>query len=516
VSPTRPVSAPSPASAGGGGPRLELRGLTKSFAAVQAVRDLSLRVEPGEVVGLVGENGAGKSTVVKMLAGVVRPDAGTIVLDGEEATISSPSHASALGISVIHQELKLVDRFTLAENLFLGRPRPRRGPFIDWRGMRREAEQAFERFGHAVDVTKTAAEASVWERWVTEVVRALMARGRVLILDEPTAAMDAADVDNVLSAVRRTSADGTSIIFVSHRLDEVLEICDHVHAMRNGASVADVPRAELSRERLIALIAGDEANRRAQAARHQGSADDAAAIAARGISLGRRLHDVSFTVRAGEIVGLAGLVGSGRSSVLRVLAGIETPTGGDVEVRGVPASLSSPRAAQRAGIGFLPEDRLTQGLVDTLDVAANMSLGALDRFRRLGLVIDRPAERRSASTWIGDLDIAGARPEGAVLSLSGGNQQKVVFARCLGRQPDVLLLDEPTRGVDVGARAELYALIAGFVGDGGAVLVATSELEELVELADRAVVLREGRVVGEIPGSELDKETILRMCYSDD
>jgi len=494
------------------GALLRVEGVAKAFGGAQAVRHASFHVDAGEVLGLVGENGAGKSTVVRMLAGVVAPDAGRIVVGGQAVRLASPHDSARHGISVIHQELELIGSQSIAENLFLGRPRPRRAGALDWRALRARANAAFEAFGHPLDVDQLVADSTVWERWATALVRALMVRSRLLVLDEPTAAMDDAGAAQVHAAIRRAAADGAAVILVSHRLHEVEALCDRVHAMRNGQSVGEMPRAELRRDHLVRLIAGDApvtVRRTASAPRP----DATPVLAVERLTLPHRLHGVSLSVRAGEIVGLAGLVGSGRSSLLRAIAGAEPGLSGELRLDGRPYVPRSPRAAARASVAFVAEDRLSQGLLPILNIAHNIDLGARPAGARRGPLVRHAQLYARAERWIQRLGIASALPGGSVLHLSGGNQQKVLVARALDRRPRVLLLDEPTRGVDVGARAELGAVIRQLGEQGIAVLVALSDLEELAELVDRAVVLRDGRVAGQLAAADLTRQRILEVCY---
>ncbi len=496
-------------------PRLVVRGLSKGFGGVQAVKSASLEVGRGQILGLVGANGAGKSTLIRMLGGVIRPDAGTIELDGEAVAPRTPHQALELGIAVIHQELHLVGAQSLAENLFLGRRRPMRLGMIDWGGVNRRARDAFEELGIEIDATKPADEATVWERWATAIVRALMDRRRLLILDEPTAAMDPDGVDRVFRAVRGAAAEGCSVIFVSHRLDEVLGLCSRVHAMREGESVADEATAEVDRRRLISMIAGDKEvieHRRAPAVAAGGHVAGGVALKVERLTLPGRVRGVSFHAEPGEVVGLAGLVGSGRTSLLRTIAGCERATG-TVHVGGQELRLGSPGSARALGVGLVPEERIAEGLIHSFSVAENIAFGRRARRADGGPVLRHRSEAGQARAWIEKLSIAGAAPAVDVLSLSGGNQQKTLFARSLARRPRVLLLDEPTRGVDIGAKADLLALVREFAREGGVCVVSLSDLDELSLIADRVVVLREGAAVADLGGEETNQKTILEACY---
>ena len=495
--------------------RLSVAGISKRFGGVHAVRDATLTVGAGQVLGLVGANGAGKSTLIRILAGVIEPDEGEVRLNGEPVVRRTPHAALAHGIAVIHQELHLVGAQTIADNLFLGRARPRRAGAIDWRATNRRARAAFERLGIAIDVTKPVDEATVWERWATTIARALMDERRVLILDEPTAAMDPDGVGRVFGAVRAVRDSGCAVIFVSHRLDEVFDLCDRVHAMRDGASVADRACAELTHEDLVELIAGTRAVTRSGAApqrRPPAPRPAAPLLHVDALSVPGRAHGISFEAAPGEIVGLAGLVGSGRTTVLRALAGGERASGrvrvGDRRLR-----LGSPASARALGIGLVPEERLAEGLIETFSVAGNIAFGGRPPHRGARLLIRHGADAARAHQWIQRLSIRGASPAGDVLSLSGGNQQKALFARILERAPRVLLLDEPTRGVDIGAKADLLELVAQCAAQGACCVVALSDLAELASVADRVVVLREGRVVTHLAAAHSDPQTILEACY---
>jgi ABC-type sugar transport system ATPase subunit len=503
---------------------LRVAGMSKAFGGLQALRNVDLRLGRGEVLGLVGANGAGKSTLVKILAGLVHPDAGSIAVDGATVSAFTPHASRTAGISVIHQELSLIESQSVAENIFLGHPRPRRWGAIDWRALTAEAERACAQTGIELDVRRLVGELSMWQRWATVIVRELRVRSRVLILDEPTAAMDEAHVGRVFAAVRAAQAAGTSCIFVSHRLGEVVQLCDRAQVLRDGETVGELPGGEMTRPRLMQLIVGDHMAETVAAP----AAAPAAAVAAD--AAGRAAGDepvlavddlrqepasapASFTVDAGQIVGLAGLVGSGRSRLLRILAGAEHPAGGRIRVRGRALRPGSVGRARRAGIAFIGEDRLTDGLVHTLSVATNISLGRPGHRGRRRVLVRSGSDAAVAGMWIDRLRIRGARPQGSVLELSGGNQQKLLFARALECRPRLLLLDEPTRGVDVGSREQLYAIMSDFARAGGAVIAAMSDLDELAEVVDSALVLREGSVVDQLPPGAVSRAAILEASY---
>lgn len=514
-SPADPPSSPQSRERlwAAGEARIAVDGVSKRFGGVQALRSASLTIGPGQVLGLVGANGAGKSTLIRILGGVIEADAGTIHLDGEEVMPRSPHEALEHGIAVIHQELHLVGAQTIAENIFLGRKRPKRGGMIDWRTLNREASDAFRRMEIEVDVTKPVDEASTWERWATTIVRALMDRRRLLILDEPTAAMDTDEVEKVFRAVRGVRDQGCSVIFVSHRLDEVLDLCDRVHAMRDGQTVADVAAGEQSRQKLIHLITGERPDElTAPTVVPGGAVPEGAALSVEDLTVARRARSISFKAEPGEIVGLAGLVGSGRSTVLRALAGCERASGrvrvGDEELK-----LGSPGSARALRIGLVPEDRIEEGLIHSFSVAENIAFGRRANRESGGLLVRHGSETSCAETWIEKLSIAGGGPDADVLSLSGGNQQKTLFARTLEREVRVLLLDEPTRGVDVGAKADLLGLVEEFAREGGVCVVSLSDLDELIEVSDRVIVLREGTVVTTLTAERLNPNTILEALY---
>jgi len=495
---------------------LAVTGVVKAFGGLQALQGVSLRLAPGEVLGLVGANGAGKSTLVKILAGVVAPDAGQIAVGGEVFEALTPGASRAAGISVIHQELSLIDSQSVAENIFLGHRRPKRWGAIDWRRLTAEAERACEETGMRLDVRRPVGELSTWERWATVLVRELRVHGRVLILDEPTAAMDEAHVARVFDAVRTARAGGASCIFVSLRLGEVMELCDRAQVLRDGATVGDLSKAEMSRAELMRLIVGQQPPVAVTPPEPLAPGPPAGAgvtLSVTGLRQRPSSTPASFTVRAGEIVGLAGLVGSGRSRLLRILGGAARPAEGRIELSGQALRSGSVGRARRAGVVFIGEDRLADGLVDTLSVATNISLGRPGGGWPQRAFVKSGQETAIATSWIQRLSIRGGTPSGPVTALSGGNQQKVLFARALECRPRLLLLDEPTRGVDVGSREQLYSIVSDFARRGGAVITAMSDLDELAGLVSSALVLREGSVVDELLPGMVSRSAILEACY---
>jgi rhamnose transport system ATP-binding protein len=502
----------SPA-AGSGRVVLELRHAAKAFGAVRALTDGEIELRAGEVHALLGENGAGKSTLVKILAGVHQPDAGSLMIENRSATLHGPAAARDAGIAVIYQEPTLFPDLTVAENMFIGRQplRDERQPLrggrrIDRKTMREEAAAIFARLGVPLDPARIARGLSIADQQVVEIGKALSVGARVIVMDEPTAALSAAEVDRLFDVVRSLKDHGAAVLFISHRLEEVFALCQRITVMRDGRHVLTGDASDLTPADLVRAMVGRElAERPAEAG--TGTPGEPV-LDVRRLTREGVFTDISFTVAAGEIVALAGLVGAGRSEVARAIFGIDRYDAGAVTVKGRKLKRASPTSAMAAGIGFVPEDRRQQGLVMDMSVQQNVALASLGRLRRAGL-IRAGAERAMAADWAARLKIRYGRLTDPVAMLSGGNQQKVVLAKWLGRRPSVLIVDEPTRGIDVGTKAEVHRLLADLARDGVAVLMISSELPEVLGVSDRILVMREGRLVAEIAREAASEEAVM-------
>jgi len=487
-----------PPRLGGGGrslsppPRLELSGISHSFGAVRALLDVSLNVAPGEIRGLCGHNGAGKSTLISVVAGLIAPDAGSVRVDGAERHFSGPRDAQASGIAWVDQELSTVPSLTIAENLALGSSGL--GLLRSRAEERRAASEQLEPvgLGHRRP-DELVASLSLGERQLVEIARALSRGARLLILDEPTATLTDLEIERVFAAVRRVAAGGCSVVFVSHRLREVLDLCDSVTVMRDGRVVSEAPTADLTAPQLVEAMLGEQPVR---AARDRRESEGEVVLSVRGLRVGGRVHDFSHEFHAGHVYGIAGQVGAGASEVLRALAGLMPAATGEVQVIGRPLNIRHPVSARRSGLGFVANDRKSEGLFLGRSVAENLTVTRLGEVSSFGL-LSRRRERARAHQVASHVHVAGDRLEHAVGLLSGGNQQKALVGRyALDRSIRVLLVDEPTRGVDVGGRAAIHDLLAGSAREGLTVIFATSDLEELLELAMTVITMRAGHVVG--------------------
>ncbi len=496
---------PRPEPSVAGGPLLRVEHAAKSFGSVQALGDASIELYTGEAHGLVGENGAGKSTLVKVLAGVYRPDSGRLLLDGEELRLGGPADARAAGIAVIYQEPTLFPDLSVAENIFMGRQPLTRGRRIDPRELRRRVEALMERLGVPLDPSRPARGLSIADQQIVEIAKALSFEARVIVMDEPTAALSGAEVERLFSVARALRAQGTAVLFISHRLDEVFALCQRVTVMRDGRQVFTGPLEGLTRDDLVRRMVGRELS--AMFPKQAATRGDVA-LSVRRLTREGVFTDVSFDVHHGEIVGLAGLVGAGRSEVARAVFGIDRRDAGEVVVEGRRLPPVSPTAAMAAGMGYVPEDRRAQGLVMDLSIARNTSLASLGRLRR-GLFIRGADERRLAADWAARLRLKLARLSDPAWALSGGNQQKLVLAKWLARRPSVLIVDEPTRGIDVATKAEVHRLLSDLAGQGVAILMISSELPEILGMADRVLVMHEGRLSAELSRDEATEERVM-------
>ncbi|MEW1838494.1 sugar ABC transporter ATP-binding protein [Nonomuraea angiospora] len=485
-------------------PVLSLSQVSKAFGAVRAVREVSLELFPGEVHALAGENGAGKSTIVKILSGVHRPDSGRILLDGEPVEFGGPADAQRAGVAVIYQEPTLFPDLSVMENIFMGRqPRGRFG--IDRRAMRAGAAELFGRLGVHLDPDQPARGLSIADQQLVEIAKALSRQARVLVMDEPTAALSGTEVARLFGVARTLRSQGCALLFISHRLEEIFELCQRVTTLRDGAYVAEDLIAGITPDDLVRRMVGRELE--ALFPKQETEAGEVA-LKVRRLTREGVFTDVSFEVRRGEIVALAGLVGAGRSEVARAVFGIDRWDAGSVEVDGRRLRSASPTAAMAAGLALVPEDRRQQGLVMDLSIERNIGLAGLADVRR-GLLVSRVAERERARDWAVRLRLKFARLTDAVDVLSGGNQQKVVLAKWLARRPSVLIVDEPTRGIDVATKAEVHRLLSELAGSGVAVLMISSELPEVLGMADRVLVMHEGRLAAEIPRADATEESVM-------
>ncbi|CAL9378018.1 Arabinose import ATP-binding protein AraG [Streptomyces sp. enrichment culture] len=494
-------------------PLLSMSGITKSFPGVRALDGVDLDVQAGEVHCLLGQNGAGKSTLIKVLAGAHQPDTGTIRWRGEDVTLRSPIAAMRLGIATIYQELDLVEHLSVAENVHLGHEPTIAGFVVRGRAARASTAALLKRLGHPeVDPGRLVGELSAAQQQIVSMARALSHDVRLIVMDEPSAALDPDEVDNLFRIVGDLTAAGVAVVYISHRLEEIRRIGDRVTVLKDGRAVArGLPAESTPTSEVVALMTGRNVayvfpDRPASAP----AATAEPVLSVRGLTRQGEFAPLDLEVRPGEIVGLAGLVGSGRSEILETVYGARKPSAGQVLVDGRPLRPGSVRAAVRAGLGLAPEERKAQALLTLESVTRNVSVSSLSRFSRGGW-LDRGAERGAARAAVRELSLRPDNPDVPVRTLSGGNQQKAVLARWLLRGCRVLLLDEPTRGVDVGARAELYAVVRRLADEGLAVLLVSSEVPEVLGLADRVLVLREGRVVHEAPARELDEHRVLDL-----
>lgn len=486
-------------------PILELKHITKTFPGVKALDDVSFDVHPGEVHALLGENGAGKSTLIKIASGVYQPDAGEIVVEGQTARFGSPRDAQEHGIATIYQELLLYPELSVAENIFMGHaPRTRLGA-IDWPEMRKKAQELLASLNiHDLDVATKVGRLTVGNRQRVEIAKALSMNARVLIMDEPTAAITEADVERLFDIIRLLKGREVGIVYISHRLHEVFDIGDRVTVLRDGRYIATKAVAETTEDELVNMMVGRTLD--TMFPKLETKVGDVV-LEVRGLSRGRMVREVSFQLRAGEIVGMAGLVGSGRSEVAQTIFGLTPPQSGTILINGKEVKIKNPAQAMRYGIAYLPEDRGTQGLVRQMELRHNTSLTVLRELSRAGF-INHQKEMALAQDMIEKLAIRAYSPLQIVGKLSGGNQQKVVVGKWLATRPRILIVDEPTRGIDVGAKAEIHRLLSELAQQGLAILMISSELPEIVGMSDRILVMREGRLVAEFTRAEATQENI--------
>ncbi len=483
-------------------------GVSKSFPGVVALDKVDLDVLPGEVHVLLGENGAGKSTLMKVLSGAVKRDAGEIELDGQRVEINSPRDAQALGVRIIYQELTLVPYLTAAENIFLGREPCSAFGFVDAKRMRTDSEQLLATLGLRLDPNRPVREMGIAQQQMVEVAKALVGNARVLVMDEPTSALTNTEIDELFAAIQRLTARGTAIIYISHRLEEVARIGNRVTVLRDGRKIATHWIGEVDIPHLIRLMANRDFSehfpkRRVPPGRPL--------LEVRGLGRGTVLHDINLTLRAGEVVGVAGLLGAGRTEMARAIVGADPHDTGEIRIKGQTVHLNHPADAIRRGIGFMPEDRKTQGLVQLLSVGENTTLPALGRFSRGGL-LKRRAAAAVASQLVKDLRIRTPSLDQPVAQLSGGNQQKVVLAKWLATGADILIMDEPTRGIDIGAKVEIYELMNQLTARGAGILMISSELTEVLGMSDRILVMHAGRIAAEFDAAEATQEKLLRAA----
>ena len=489
---------------------LEIKGLEKTFPGVRALKGVQLTVNKGEVHSLMGENGAGKSTLIKVLTGIYQKNGGTIMFDGKEIDCKTPIEANEVGISTIYQELNLVLFQTVYENLFLGREPMKKFGGVDRPKMIAESERILKDLGIDIDVTKPLSNYSTAIQQMVAIARAVSQDAKLVIMDEPTSSLDKKEVAVLFRIIRQLKAKGISVIFISHKLDEIFEICDRLTVFKDGEYVGDYDIPDLDQFKLISLMVGKDMG---TLERHKSGykfGDAETLVEMKNIQQGMRLNGIGIDIKKGEILGLSGLLGSGRSELAQVLFGSTKPDSGEVFWWGEPANIKNPADAIAKGMGFCTEDRKTEGIVPHLSVKENMTLAFLPQIQKFGFV-DAKKQNEIAKTYIDRLKIKTPTPEQQICNLSGGNQQKVLLARWMCMNPKLIILDEPTRGIDVGAKAEIEVLIQELSDSGISVLMISSEIAELQRNCDRVIVMRDGRAVGELIDQDITQDNIMEM-----
>ena len=486
---------------------LEIKGITKRFPGVTALDHISFPIQRGHVHALVGENGAGKSTLIKILAGIYHPEEGSLLLDGKEVFFKTPMESQAAGIRVVHQELKLVSTLTVAENIFLGRLMYK-GRLVDWQGMYKKAQELLDSTGVAIKADEVVSNLSVAQQQIVEICKAINGQCKIIVLDEPTATITVREQEILFDIVRKLKSQGVTIIYISHRLEEIFDLADEVTVLRDGQHVKTQPVSEIDRSQLIAQMVGRKLTN--EYPKEIVPIGDVA-LEAKGITTRALLHDISIKVHKGEIVGLAGLVGAGRTEVARAILGIDKMDAGEVYLYGKKVEIHNLREAINDGIGYVPENRRDQGLLPIMSVKNNITIVNLKAAIKNGL-ISSSLEQKYADEYIEKLSISTPTPETEIQYLSGGNQQKVIIARWMMQNSDIIILDEPTRGVDVGAKAEIYELITEMVKAGKAVIMISSELPEILGMSDRIYIMHDGFLAGEMDREEATQEGIMALC----
>lgn len=511
------ANAPYSQSAGTQGlpPLLVAENIVKSFGGAQALKSVSLDILPGEVHGLVGANGAGKSTLIKILAGLVSRDSGVIEVDGKPVSIDSPAQSTDLGMSFIHQELSFVPGMSVLQNIMLGIPKRSQFGMVDWRTIAREVEPIARRVGVTAPLNANVKGLSTAENWLINICRALVRKARLIVMDEPTASLSESEAQRLFAIVRDLSASGVSVLYVSHRLDEIVSLCDRVTVFRDGQSTALLQKADITRPNLVEAIVGGKAPEEKPFERK--TSTQKPILHVENLTRTPHVKGVSFDLHEGEVLGLGGLVGAGRTELVRLIYGADRAEAGTMTLEGKPFLPSSPHKAVKAGLGLVPEERRAEALLLTKSVAFNLSLANLKSiiFSPAFPLISGRARKALAQQVIEELQIKTQDAMTPVGRLSGGNQQKVVIGRWLKRLPRVLILDEPTRGVDIGARAEIHRMIRDLADKGMAVLVVSSEPEELPTVCDRVLVMAEGRIVKEFSGADVTRHTIVAASYAE-
>ncbi|EIM24706.1 sugar ABC transporter ATP-binding protein [Microvirga lotononidis] len=485
----------------GSTPILEMRDISKTFPGVRALTNVSLTVYPGEIHALMGENGAGKSTLMKILSGAYQADpGGEIRINGQPVVIDGPLTARHHGISIIYQELSLAPNLTVAENMLLGREH-KSGPMVDRRSMEKACRTVLERLGVQFKATTKVSELSMAERQLVEIARALIANSRILVMDEPTTSLSSRETEAMFALIRQLRAEGLAIIYISHRMAEIYELAERVSVLRDGSYVGTLVGDEISAERLVQMMVGRDLSSFYKKDHDAHQSRGPVMFAVRNMGDGVRVHDCSFELHEGEVLGIAGLVGAGRTELARLIYGADPRTSGEVFLQGNRLSIDEPDDAIHSGVVYLTEDRKHLGLFLDLTVRDNVNVNVLSRDSRAGGVLNMKVAKQRAAAAIRALGIRVAGDVVPVGSLSGGNQQKVLLSRLLETKPKVLILDEPTRGVDIGAKSEIYRLIDSLARNGVGVIVISSELPEVVGICDRVLVMREGRLEGEVGGA---------------